>query len=107
MVSSLKSLGIHDIVTAAGSARGPGKRAQLGNQLARLEHQQALLEKQLAVWLLQKEKTERRLSVLRNQIAGIREDLDPGRGPAGPNRRSPAPAAAEPGERFRHLTVEY
>jgi hypothetical protein len=98
--------GVNDIPTRMNLPGCKTSQAQQANLLARLEHQKALLEKQLNVWRKQQSVTEHRLRLIHTQIRTAGQALKvaqsapqlvtrPGRG-AG----VPSPAAASP--RLRH-----
>ncbi len=80
--------GVNDIPSRLGLAAGATTPAQSANMLARLEHQKALLEKQLQVWVKQQALTEHRLRLVQGQIGTVAASLR--------NAQS-APAAKRPG----------
>lgn len=57
-------------ISLSGSAR-----VETATQLARLERQRTMLEKQLGVWRKQKQKTEQRLAAVEAQIEAVCESL--------------------------------
>jgi hypothetical protein len=67
--------GVNDIPARIGMPVTGASAAQSANVVARLEHQKALLEKQLLVWAKQKAVTEHRLRLVQSQIAAAAESL--------------------------------
>ena len=83
--------GIHDIPTNGSVARTGPNGAQNAHRLARMRHQKALLEKQLAVGTVKKATTDRRLQKLEQEIEEVLSLFDRNAGSARPQamRRSP------------------
>ena len=77
--------GLHEIrgigsLSAVGSA---GARGRLSAKLSRLDHQRALLERQLAVWDEKQRATKYRLSLLEQEIAELDRPIGETGGPFG------------------------
>jgi hypothetical protein len=67
--------GVNNIPSRLGLSAGGPNPAQSANMLARLEHQKAMLEKQLQVWVKQQALTEHRLRLVQGQIGTVRATL--------------------------------
>ncbi len=64
-------------ISRSGSGGRESARVETATQLARLERQRTMLEKQLKVWRKQKQKTEERLAAIDAQIAAVCQSLNP------------------------------
>ncbi len=92
-----------------------GQRCKLTGELARLDHQRGLLERQLEVWTEKQKVTKNRLILLEKQMADIERLIRADRGNRGVNRRKRASATESDRqqkydgmtERQRDVSVEY
>ena len=69
--------GLHDTrrLPAVSAANGKANGGKLTARLARLDHQQALLERQLAVWTEKQQVTKERLDLLDQEITQISRQI--------------------------------
>jgi hypothetical protein len=99
--------GVNDIRTRLTQPGSGSSKAKQANLLARLEHQKALLERQLEVWRKQQFVTERRLTLVRTQIRTATQSLEATRSAP---RRGDLPAlgagVATPAE-VRHRAIDF
>ncbi len=103
--------GMRDIPTVQGVTRRvkPRTREEAVTELARLEHEQARLERIERLWLESRKQAEEQLQKVKERILVVRESLyGP---PANPHR---AAAKAESGENsepenktWQHVSLEY
>ena len=108
--------GMRDIPTIQGlrHCSQPTTREQTVAEIARLEHEKARLQREMAMWNQNQEKTAGRLQQVEERLALLQQALDPP-DPTGTPRRAQAPRPAAKGagdddggaRGWREITVEY
>jgi hypothetical protein len=101
--------GMRDIPTQFGLAKRskPNSRDEAITEMARLEHEKARLEREMALWLENQKRTQTRLDGVKSRLAilqGIVEES------AGQPRTQAADAAGQPdggSERWTTVRIEY
>jgi len=90
--------GMRDIPTIQGLSRRsvPETRPQAATELARLEHEEARLQRELKMWLDNQKKTEERLQQVRERLALVQQILDL---PAAGDSKKPARVRRSPAEK--------
>ena len=107
--------GMRDIPTVQGLHREtvPASRQQAVTELARMEHEKARLERELALWKGHQIRTERHLQRVEARLAGLQQVLQPQASQEPPSRaarRSPARKTqdeVEQGQAWREFSLEY
>ncbi len=111
MIAKAKHVrGVNDIPARLGISTGKPSAAQSANRLARLEHQKALLEKQLQVWVKQQALTEHRLRLVQGQISSVAASLRTVQQPVAAVKRPslrPGAVAAAAGRPKRRADVAF
>ena len=103
--------GMHDVATAQTliNRSVPASRAQIVAQLARMEHEQARLERELNTWAGKQQQAQRRLQKVREHTALLQQALD--KSPEGRQRPSPERSGkqdnTQPAAPWREIPLEY
>jgi hypothetical protein len=90
----------------------PGPREQAVTELARMEHEKARLEHELAIWIKNSQRTETRLQHVMERIAIIQAAIEPPPPAAAPAQTASAldpeaPQAAPDRPAWREVSLEY
>ena len=103
--------GMRDVATAQTLINRsiPASRAQIVAQLARMEHEQARLERELNTWAGKQQQTQWRLQKLREHTALLQHALDtsPERRQRPSPERSGKPDNTQPAAPWREFPVEH
>jgi hypothetical protein len=106
--------GMRDIPTIQGltSRSTPATREHAAAEFARLEHEQARLERELNMWLENQKKTTNRLQHVRQRLAMLRQtllpvDTDDAKSPQRGRRSSSEESESGEGAGWREIKWEY
>ena len=107
--------GMREIPTIQGLHREtvPTSREQAVSELARMGHEKARLERELALWNGHQNRTEKRLQMVEARLAQLQQMLQPQASQEPPSRGARRSSArttedeAENGQGWRELSIEY
>ena len=115
-MKTVRGRGMRDIPTIQGlrSRNSPANREQAVGEMARLEHEKARSERELALWLRYQARTESRLRKIQDRLDRLRQSLllpEDGTSskPAGGRNVSSTKAdiRQEEAKRYREISIEY